>query len=225
MLATRPPPVERRSLPNTVPQSHSASTESSPKLRQNSLNSPQGSVLLKSRVESKLESLLIEDKRVGRARNHQRAYSHGVTVNTSAQRHPDDPSPGSPSPQSLTTSSTSNSATDLARVYSTATYRRESRAQRSSPSSPPEPLTPPPTPPFNARTASEACKRVDGYVSFASVEGLGEPPGMDMDAEEAEDGKLAWTRRWLRRWTNAQTPLETTALVHPGRARSDSASS
>lgn len=99
VLATRPPPVERRSLPNTVPQSHSASTESSPKLRQNSLNSPQGSVLLKSRVESKLESLLIEDKRVGRARNHQRAYSHGVTVNTSAQRHPDDPSPGSPSPQ------------------------------------------------------------------------------------------------------------------------------
>lgn len=98
------------------------------------------------------------------------------------------------------------------------------RAQRSSPSSPPEPLTPPPTPPFNARTASEVCKRMDGYVSFASVQGLGEPPGMDMDAEDNEIGSRAWTK-WFRKWTNGQAPSEHSAPIHPGRARSDSASS
>ena len=68
-----------------------------------------------------------------------------------------------------------------------------------------EPLTPPPTPPltaFNVRSASEICKRIDGYVSFASVEGLGEPPGMDIDgseSEEHEDG-LTWGRWFKRRF-------------------------
>jgi hypothetical protein len=44
--------------------------------------------------------------------------------------------------------------------------------------------TPPPTPPlpchpgmFNARKASAHCRQMEGYVSFAAVEGLGEPPG------------------------------------------------
>ena len=30
--------------------------------------------------------------------------------------------------------------------------------------------------PFNARKASTQCRAIEGYVSFASVEGLGEPP-------------------------------------------------
>lgn len=65
-------------------------------------------------------------------------------------------------------------------------------------------MTPPPTPPFNARTASEVCKRMDGYVSFANVEGLGEPPGMDIDADAAEEAASRWGR-WLRMlpWANA----------------------
>jgi len=41
------------------------------------------------------------------------------------------------------------------------------------------PTTPPLTPPhrpFNARRASAQCRAIQGYVSFANVEGLGVPP-------------------------------------------------
>lgn len=41
-----------------------------------------------------------------------------------------------------------------------------------------------------------------GYVSFANIEGLGEPPGLDVDAmeelHEASESKV-WTK-WLRVW-------------------------
>ena len=111
--------------------------------------------------------------------------------------------------QSLTASSLSNSASDIARLSSTTPVfnRRDSVPHKangaSSPSSPSEPMTPPPTPPFNARTASEVCKRMNGYVSFANVEGLGEPPGMDIDADPSEEASSRWGR-WLRmfQWTN-----------------------
>lgn len=46
--------------------------------------------------------------------------------------------------------------------------------QQQSHSSPPSPS--PITRPFNARKASTQCRAIQGYVSFASVEGLGEPP-------------------------------------------------
>ncbi|KAF9068720.1 hypothetical protein BDP27DRAFT_1421703 [Rhodocollybia butyracea] len=36
---------------------------------------------------------------------------------------------------------------------------------------------------FNARTASLQCKQIDGYVSFASIEGLGEPPASAISLE------------------------------------------
>lgn len=68
-----------------------------------------------------------------------------------------------------------------------------------------EPLTPPPTPPsesdlhsstplpgmFNVRKASASCRQMEGYVSFASVEGLGQPPGcsgLDEDEDVSETG-------------------------------------
>ncbi|KAH9484738.1 hypothetical protein JR316_0001638 [Psilocybe cubensis] len=38
-------------------------------------------------------------------------------------------------------------------------------------------MAPSTRPAFNARKASERCRAIEGYVSFASVEGLGEPPG------------------------------------------------
>ena len=41
-------------------------------------------------------------------------------------------------------------------------------------SNPPSPS--PASKPFNARKASTQCRAIQGYVSFASVEGLGEPP-------------------------------------------------
>ena len=49
-------------------------------------------------------------------------------------------------------------------------------------------------PQFNARKASERCRAMEGYVSFASVEGLGEPPADPMSPDgvvEGEDGVKA----------------------------------
>ncbi|KAF8802691.1 hypothetical protein BYT27DRAFT_7260790 [Phlegmacium glaucopus] len=43
-------------------------------------------------------------------------------------------------------------------------------------SNPPSPSSPTSTKTFNARKASTQCRAIEGYVSFASVEGLGEPP-------------------------------------------------
>jgi len=57
-------------------------------------------------------------------------------------------------------------------------------------SNPPSPS--PPQKPFNARKASTQCRAIQGYVSFASVEGLGEPPliGNEFDADGfGEDGQ------------------------------------
>jgi len=44
---------------------------------------------------------------------------------------------------------------------------------------------------FNARKASSQCRAIEGYVSFASVEGLGEPPlvGEEFDADGRGNGK------------------------------------
>jgi len=40
---------------------------------------------------------------------------------------------------------------------------------------------------FNVRQASATCRRMEGYVSFASIEGLGAPPQLDMDDDEEEE--------------------------------------
>lgn len=53
-----------------------------------------------------------------------------------------------------------------------------------------EPNSPSPsTKHFNARKASTQCRAIEGYVSFASVEGLGEPPlvGEEFDADGRKD--------------------------------------
>jgi len=58
--------------------------------------------------------------------------------------------------------------------------------QQSAPNSPS-----PSTKHFNARKASTQCRAIEGYVSFASVEGLGEPPlvGEEFDADGRGKGK------------------------------------
>jgi len=56
------------------------------------------------------------------------------------------------------------------------------------------PLTPS-SPSFDARTASAMCRRIDGYVSFANVEGLGSPP--EDDSESTEAGRQNAWRKWL----------------------------
>ena len=68
-----------------------------------------------------------------------------------------------------------------------------------SPASTDAPLTPPPTPPFNARVAAAQCKAMDGYVSFADIQGLGMPAGggEDLDADEEAKSKAASWLKWL----------------------------
>jgi len=107
-----------------------------------------------------------------------------------------------------TTSSGGGSGSDRAAHSSTAhadaphphPQHRSSNEGSYSPASPDELLTPPSTPPFNAWTASEMCKRMDGYVSFANVEGLGEPPGLDIDGDAVEgaEGLRKWGK-WFKR--------------------------
>lgn len=58
------------------------------------------------------------------------------------------------------------------------------------------PLTPPPSPPFNARQAAAQIKGMDGYISFANIEGLGLPEGDDDESEEDAKSRNRWFQ-WL----------------------------
>ena len=58
------------------------------------------------------------------------------------------------------------------------------------------PLTPPPSPPFNARQAAAQCKAMDGYISFATIEGLGVPEGSDEEGDEEAKSRSRWFQ-WL----------------------------
>jgi len=74
--------------------------------------------------------------------------------------------------------------------------------------------------PFNVRKASERCRKIEGYVSFAQIEGLGLPPsGVDDDddddvndrqgREEGEEkrGRMMKIGTWARKWfAGVQTP-------------------
>ncbi|KAI1794229.1 hypothetical protein LXA43DRAFT_884185 [Ganoderma leucocontextum] len=94
--------------------------------------------------------------------------------------------------------------------------RRPLSSQRYSPSSGVAPLTPPPSPPFNARQAAAQCKTMDGYISFANIEGLGVPD--DSDDETDEDAKSR--SRWFQ-WLHISGKTATNDRV---RGRSDSSS-
>ncbi|KAH7869762.1 uncharacterized protein C8R40DRAFT_1176469 [Lentinula edodes] len=43
---------------------------------------------------------------------------------------------------------------------------------------------------FNARTASLQCREIDGYISFASIEGLGEPPVSALPTDSGDRGSM-----------------------------------
>jgi len=82
---------------------------------------------------------------------------------------------------------------------STSSIENQTHTHQSVHSTPRKHLLPPQVPPspatvqFNARKASARCRMIEGYVSFASVEGLGAPPdpeierrgeGGDIDADK-----------------------------------------
>ena len=70
-----------------------------------------------------------------------------------------------------------------------------SRTTSHSPNNGRRPSLPPSSPSFDVHTASAMCRRIDGYVSFANVEGLGSPPEDDSESVEARRHH-AWLK-WL----------------------------
>ncbi|KAI0633506.1 hypothetical protein C8Q77DRAFT_1157709 [Trametes polyzona] len=81
------------------------------------------------------------------------------------------------------------------------------------------PLTPPPSPPFNARQAAAQIKGMDGYISFANIEGLGVPGGTDDESEEDAKSRSRWFQ-WLH-----LTSGKGAVAGDRSRGRSESASS
>ncbi|KAI0784666.1 hypothetical protein C8Q75DRAFT_377439 [Abortiporus biennis] len=97
------------------------------------------------------------------------------------------------------------------------------------------PLTPPPTPPshgrsastsspqytpFNAREAAAQCRAMNGYVSFANVEGLGVPDEYLND--DPEDDEAKGRGRWLK-WLSIGGGKESSKeITRVGRDRSGS---
>ncbi|PIL36277.1 hypothetical protein GSI_01939 [Ganoderma sinense ZZ0214-1] len=74
--------------------------------------------------------------------------------------------------------------------------RRPLSSQKYAPSSGVALLTPPPSPPFNARQAAAQCKAMDGYISFANIEGLGVPDESDDETDEDVKSRSRWFQ-WL----------------------------
>ena len=70
-----------------------------------------------------------------------------------------------------------------------------SRTTSHSPTNGRRPSLTPSSPSFDVHTASAMCRRIDGYVSFANVEGLGSPPEDDSESVEARRHH-AWLK-WL----------------------------
>ncbi|CDO76053.1 hypothetical protein BN946_scf184696.g5 [Trametes cinnabarina] len=99
---------------------------------------------------------------------------------------------------------------------------RHYQRQPSSPASPKDgvsPLTPPPSPPFNVRQAAAQIKGMDGYISFANIEGLGMPEGSDEESEEDAKSRSRWFQ-WLHLTSGKGVPAGDRS-----RGRSESASS
>ncbi|QRW08356.1 hypothetical protein RhiLY_07355 [Ceratobasidium sp. AG-Ba] len=57
-------------------------------------------------------------------------------------------------------------------------------------------MTPPPSPPFDANQISLQLREKEGYVSFADVQGLGVPNGVDEEDQELERGRGRWWTLW-----------------------------
>ncbi|KAI0358699.1 hypothetical protein OH77DRAFT_1494313 [Trametes cingulata] len=82
------------------------------------------------------------------------------------------------------------------------------------------PLTPPPSPPFNARQAADQIKGMDGYISFANIQGLGIPEGTDDESEEDAKSRSRWFQ-----WLHLTSGGKGSAVSDRSRGRSESASS
>lgn len=122
----------------------------------------------------------------------------------------------------LVASATSSPRRDQRHLYmapstSPRSAHKHLSSQKSGSSGNASPLTPPPSPPFNARVAAAQCRTMDGYISFANIEGLGVPDGSDEETDEDAKSRSRWFQ-WLH--------LSGKNAIHDRtRGRSESASS
>ncbi|KIP04620.1 hypothetical protein PHLGIDRAFT_188897 [Phlebiopsis gigantea 11061_1 CR5-6] len=162
--------------------------------------------VLRSRLEGVLRGAKLE---TDRRRSREREYNTGSSGSMASSRNMSGEDwfiaaneLASPMSHRSELPSLSHSARTRASTNATTharSYRSPSTSSQAlrSPVSAGGPLTPPPTPPFNARVAAAQCKAMDGYVSFADIEGLGVPGGEDNDLED-DEARRSQGGRWLK---------------------------
>ncbi|GJE92809.1 hypothetical protein PsYK624_089660 [Phanerochaete sordida] len=198
------PSVSRSSFSQSPHASHAHSTSRSP--ADPAERSPCGcqpatltphEAVLRNKLEGVLRGAKIqEERRRSRERGGYHTGSSGSMASSRNMSGEGDwffAAAESTSPTSLTYSTRTRSSTTPGNYQ-----RSPSMASQvlRSPASAEAPLTPPPTPPFNARIAAAQCKAMDGYVSFADIQGLGMPDGevdqFDEDEMKRKGGWLKW---------------------------------
>lgn len=185
---------ERRTKRSPDDESSSASPPSSARSLSNSYTNSQSSE--KSHVAARdVEPLVLPSKH---GRGHRYSQSTSVPYSQKTQRSPQSqgetspwmttPLPPSPFSTPSKKSPSSPYATPSPHSPNPAILSSFSSANSHMPVNPPQ---------FDLRAASQACKQVSGYVSFASVAGLGAPPGVgDDEASIKEPSRGRGRGRW-----------------------------
>ncbi|KAF7972554.1 hypothetical protein HWV62_17766 [Athelia sp. TMB] len=176
-LHTAHPPRRREHSPGPSPQSPPSSARS--RAHSHSYSPPTSALTPHEAVlRARLEKVLSMGRDLHHA--HHAQYSHARSQSSSSPEEwaSDDISEGS----SGSSPPTSGGHTPpLTHTSSSHTHMSAPKPRRRN--SPPTPLTPPDSPHFDARAAGAVCRQMEGYVSFAHVEGLG---GIDPDSSEDE---------------------------------------
>ncbi|KAI0266941.1 hypothetical protein BC834DRAFT_871678 [Gloeopeniophorella convolvens] len=164
--------------------------------------STQRSVVPQSQLENYLRGAIAQarEQQADRDWAWSSPESSSLSSPTSSHLHPLTPSPSPPSyatlPEALSravsTRGRTRNHTDPTGAVSLSAHPRPSHS-RSQSHTQTQQVTPPPTPPtFDARGAAAKLRAMDGYVSFANVEGLGPPPGADDDAMGDDRRRGSW---------------------------------
>ncbi|KIK41583.1 hypothetical protein CY34DRAFT_805872 [Suillus luteus UH-Slu-Lm8-n1] len=182
---------ERRTKRSPDEESSSASPQSSAQSLSNSYTNSQSSE--KSHVAARDVEPLAKH-----GRGHRYSQSTSVPYSQKTQRSPQSqgetspwmktPLPASPFSTPSKKSPSSPYATPSPHSPNPAILSSFSSADSHMPVNPPQ---------FDLRAASQACKQVSGYVSFASVAGLGAPPGSGDDEASIKEPQRGRERgRW-----------------------------
>ncbi|KAG2120134.1 hypothetical protein DEU56DRAFT_835871 [Suillus clintonianus] len=189
---------ERRIKRSPDEESSSASPPSSARSLSNSYINSQSSEKTHMTAPEVVEPLILPSISSKRSRGHRYSQSASTTYSQKSPRSPQSQgetspwmsTPLPPSPFSTPTKKSPSSP------YTTPSSPSPNQAILSSFSSAKSqiPVNPPQ---FDLRAASQACKQVSGYVSFASVAGLGAPPGVGDDEASIKEPQRGRGRgRW-----------------------------